>query len=373
MKDLVIHPREHDLIIGTFGRAAWVLDDIRPLRALAENSSFLASDIKIFDPPTAYHASYQQPTGSRFGGDALFNGENRDSRALIKFYFQKKDNKEEEEDKTDEDSEEEDDEDEDVSEEKKGPSKDSLYLKIYDGSRLIRTRKRKIPDSTGFYVWQWRLDEAGGDRPSRKIRKRNNEPGGASVKPGVYKVDIEFNEQTSSTTIKVENDPRLKVSQKAIDESYDASKKIESMTQLAADAVKQLIESKNTLKEFSKKLKEEDKEKYKEEIKLSKEVSKKIDSVVAIYIGKEDKRQGITRNPEINVMQRLRSASWYSGSRPNGMTKTETLLMKHAEDALNEALEKTNEFFEKDWSEYKTKLEQVQVSPFKEITTFNID
>ena len=30
VKDLIIHPREHDLVIGTFGRAAWVLDDIRP-------------------------------------------------------------------------------------------------------------------------------------------------------------------------------------------------------------------------------------------------------------------------------------------------------------------------------------------------------
>ena len=48
VKDLIIHPREHDLVIGTFGRAAWVLDDIRPLRAIAkrskctsENSSFV--------------------------------------------------------------------------------------------------------------------------------------------------------------------------------------------------------------------------------------------------------------------------------------------------------------------------------------------
>ena len=32
VKDLVIHPREQDLVIGTFGRAAWVLDDIRPLK-----------------------------------------------------------------------------------------------------------------------------------------------------------------------------------------------------------------------------------------------------------------------------------------------------------------------------------------------------
>ncbi|MEO0340266.1 MAG: hypothetical protein AAF242_13775 [Bacteroidota bacterium] len=35
-RDLVIHPREHDLVIGTFGRAVWILDDIRPLRALAQ-------------------------------------------------------------------------------------------------------------------------------------------------------------------------------------------------------------------------------------------------------------------------------------------------------------------------------------------------
>jgi photosystem II stability/assembly factor-like uncharacterized protein len=33
--DLVIHPRDHDLVIGTFGRSIWVLDDIRPLRELA--------------------------------------------------------------------------------------------------------------------------------------------------------------------------------------------------------------------------------------------------------------------------------------------------------------------------------------------------
>ncbi|NIR43645.1 MAG: hypothetical protein GWN99_06800, partial [Gemmatimonadetes bacterium] len=27
---LVVHPREHDLVIGTHGRAAYILDDIRP-------------------------------------------------------------------------------------------------------------------------------------------------------------------------------------------------------------------------------------------------------------------------------------------------------------------------------------------------------
>ncbi len=373
VKDLVIHSREHDLIIGTFGRAAWVLDDIRPLRALATNSSLFASEITVFDPPTAYQAAYQQPTGSRFGGDALFNGENKDSGALITFYFQKKKDKKSLGKKDTGSKDEDGDDTEDTSGEKKGPSKDSLYLKLYDDTRLIRTLKRKIPDSTGIYKWKWRLDEAGVDRPSRKIRKRSNERGGTTVKPGIYKIDLEYQENTSSTTISVKNDPRLKTSQKAIDEGYAASKEIEAMTQLAADAVKQLIESKNTAKDLSTKLKNDDAKKYKEEIDISKKISKKIDSIVALYIGKEDKRQGITRNPEINVMQRLGSAGWYSGSRPNGMTKTETLLMKHAKDALADALIQTNSFFEKEWMVYKTQLEKIQVSPFKNLSKFKVD
>jgi photosystem II stability/assembly factor-like uncharacterized protein len=374
VKDLVIHPREHDLVIGTFGRAAWVLDDIRPLRALAKNKNLLTSDIMVFDPPTAYQSSYQQPTGSRFGADALFNGENRDSGALIKFYFQKKED-EKTKDKEDTDSEDEDEDDEtgDTSEEKKGPSKDSIYLKIYDDTRLIRTLKRKTPDSTGIYTWKWRLNEAGVDRPSRKIRKRSNEPRGTTVKPGIYKIDLEFNGKTTSTTITVENDPRLNVPQKAIDEGYMASKDLESMTQAAADAVKQLVESKDTANELSKMLKDDDSKKYKEEIDMSKKITKKIDSIIAIYIGKEDKRQGITRNPETNVMQRLGSAGWYSGSRPNGMTTTEVLLMKHAKDALTEALTQTNSFFENEWKTYKTRLEKAKVSPFKSLKKFSLD
>jgi photosystem II stability/assembly factor-like uncharacterized protein len=372
VKDLVIHPREHDLIIGTFGRAAWVLDDIRPLRALAKNTSILDSNIKVFNPPIAYQASYQQPTGSRFGADALFNGENREGGALIKFYFQKEKNKDLENKET-LPTEEELTENEDASEAEKGTSKDSIYLKIYDSTRLIRTLKRKIPDSTGIYTWKWRLDEAGVDRPSRKIRKRTNERGGTSVKPGIYNLAMEYNGTTTSATVKVESDPRLTISQKAINESYAASKDIESLTQKAANAVKQLVESKNTANNLRKKLKSDDDKAYKEEIELSKKTTKKIDSVIALYIGLEDKRQGITRNPETNVMQRIGAASWYSGSRPNGMTVTEILLMKQAKDALNEALIETNTFFDNDWKTYKARLEQVKVSPFKNFQEFNID
>jgi hypothetical protein len=38
-QDLKIHPRENDLIIGTFGRAIYVLDNIEPLRRFAQKGS----------------------------------------------------------------------------------------------------------------------------------------------------------------------------------------------------------------------------------------------------------------------------------------------------------------------------------------------
>ena len=48
VKDLLIHPRESDLVIGTFGRAAWIIDDIEPLRAIARNNKNFIGYNKTF-------------------------------------------------------------------------------------------------------------------------------------------------------------------------------------------------------------------------------------------------------------------------------------------------------------------------------------
>ena len=145
------------------------------------------------------------------------------------------------------------------------------------------------------------------------------------------------------------------------------------MFKKAADAVKQLVESKNVANKYAKELKELDKEKFKDQIKNSKDIVKKIDSVVALYLGKEDKRQGITRNPEITVMQRLNTARFYVQTRKTGITATEERLIKFAEDELKAALDKTNTFFNENWKAYRDEIESLEVSPFKETETFSLD
>ncbi len=376
VKDLVIHPREHDLVIGTFGRAAWVLDDIRPLREMAKNKSVIASNIKLFNPPTAYQAAYQQPTGSRFGADAMYHGENRGRGAQLSYLLNKKEAVKSDI-KADAKK-----GDKDISDKKVDLDKktkwDSLTLKLYDGDRLngdrlIRTLKQKAPKENGIHKWTWYMDESGVSRPSRTLRKQKRERGGVGVKPGTYKAVLHYGEQMSETMVTVESDPRLIVSQKNIDEVYAMAKQLEKIQSTAAYAVKQLVESKTIAENYKKDLSKLDKEEYKEHIKASKAIVKSIDSLVDKYLGKVDKRQGITRNPEVTPLQRLGIASSYVYGSQTGLTSTETTLIKHAKDALDKLFGETNKFFDKEWSGYQNSMKQVQMDPFKDIKTFGVD
>ncbi|WP_044405236.1 hypothetical protein [Lacinutrix sp. Hel_I_90] len=373
VKDLVIHPREHDLVIGTFGRAAWILDDIRPLRAIANDQQVLTKKLALFTPPTAYKASYQQASGSRFGGDAIFSGNNRGSGARFQYYIQVKkpteDLKDKEAKKT------EDDEDLDSEETPKDENQikwDSITLNIYNGDKLIRTLKQKTPDTTGLHTWTWRLREKGVDYPSKEINKNKREPGGIEVKAGTYRTVITYGNQTAETQITVKNDPRIAVSEQNEDAVYSTLKTIETMRQTAADAMQQLAESKEIASKFQKELKALDAKKYKEEITASKDIIKKIEELQDIFFGKEDERQGITRSSIPTVNSRIGLASSYIGSRKNGITTTETTLLKHAKTALDDLLSKINSFYESDWKAYQPKMEALDLSLFKPTKTFKL-
>ena len=372
VKDLVIHPREHDLVIGTFGRAAWILDDIRPLRAIANNKEITSKKLALFIPPTAYQAKNQQPTGSRFGADALYQGENRKSGAAISYYINipAENNKEITTEKQDDLA---------LKKEKNKVKYDSIKLEIFDGTRQIRTLKFKTPKESGIHKTTWYLREKGAARASRKIKKTTREPSGVSVKPGTYYLKMTFGGEVSEQTIKVAFDPRLEISETAINQKYAASKELESYQEKIANIVKQLVESKNTATAIKSQLFKDDAskndtlKKYKVEIKASTAIIKKIDTLIAKYLGSVDKRQGITRNPEITVNQRFRTASYYVRSRFGKQTATETILIDQFKAEFKKVVSETNRFFNKEWIGYKEATENILISPFKETKIYTTD
>jgi photosystem II stability/assembly factor-like uncharacterized protein len=82
VRDLAIHPRDHDLVIATHGRGLWVVDDITPLRAL--NPETLAKEAFFIQArPTMQSIS---GGGGWPGGDAEFVGDNPTDEAVITYY-----------------------------------------------------------------------------------------------------------------------------------------------------------------------------------------------------------------------------------------------------------------------------------------------
>ena len=93
---------------------------------------------------------------------------------------------------------------------------------------------------------------------------------------------------------------------------------------------------------------------------------------MALYFGKDDKRQGITSDPVVSVTERIGTALYYTSTRQHGITDTERSLMEQAKIAIGNALKTTNSFFEEEWLTFQTEMEAKDLSPFKAIETFKL-
>ncbi|MEP6603715.1 MAG: sialidase [Spartobacteria bacterium] len=82
VRDLAIHPREHDLVLATHGRGIWIVDDITPLRSLTTD---LLAQESIFVSARPVQQRIEG-NGGWANGDAAFNGENPPDGAVITYY-----------------------------------------------------------------------------------------------------------------------------------------------------------------------------------------------------------------------------------------------------------------------------------------------
>lgn len=85
VRDVVVHPRDGDLLIATHGRGIYILDDLTPIRKMTPE--VLDADVAFLEArPSVIHI----PGGEqRFDGDADFSGRSPDENAQI-VYYQKK-------------------------------------------------------------------------------------------------------------------------------------------------------------------------------------------------------------------------------------------------------------------------------------------
>jgi photosystem II stability/assembly factor-like uncharacterized protein len=86
VRDIVVHPRDSDLVIATHGRGIWIIDDLTPLRKLtpevmAQDAGFLPGK----SPEQRLNAN-----GGWAEGSAMFTGPNPPDAAVITYYQKKR-------------------------------------------------------------------------------------------------------------------------------------------------------------------------------------------------------------------------------------------------------------------------------------------
>jgi photosystem II stability/assembly factor-like uncharacterized protein len=83
--DILVHPRDNDLIVGTHGRSIWIIDDISALQQLSD--AVTSSDAHLFDvrPATRWMNDIQKASG--LGADKHFRGSNPLGGTAISYYL----------------------------------------------------------------------------------------------------------------------------------------------------------------------------------------------------------------------------------------------------------------------------------------------
>jgi photosystem II stability/assembly factor-like uncharacterized protein len=255
--DILIHPRENDLILGTHGRGLWIMDDITFLQSLTND--VLERDAYLFDCRTAYRFT-TKPT--RYGiGDKVFRGKNPPYGTLVTYYLK-----------------------ETLSE------KDQLRLEILDSSgNIIRTIK-DIPSSAGINRASWDI-HLEGPRPRKKEKKETDfffmGPRGSQALPGQYTVRLVAGGQTYEKPVRIKLDPALNVSLEDLKTQEKYALQICEMQSFVNDGLRALDLLKDQLLERKKTL-ERQSGQYPQVINAIDEHLTRIDSILEILVRPEE-------------------------------------------------------------------------------------
>lgn len=344
--DMTIQEREADLVIGTFGRAIYVLDDIRPLRAFAKNNgSTPAGKITAFSAPEAYQAVIQRAHGERFMADGKYAGENREFGGRMSFM---------------------------INDEKE--KLDSVTVKIYNASgEQIRTLKT-LPEK-GVNRIIWNLDRkstaemTGGFGGGQGGGRRSGffEPSGGNVVPGTYKAVFVYGTDSSETSIKVNMDPRIDVQLANLQAKEAFLKRTEALSTEVTAATNQLNEAQKTIDKVNAMIKDLDTPEAKELAEATKEIKKKLDKTREAFNGPTREGQGIVRNLFPTTMTRQFVPRSYANSSFGAPGATEERLYTQAKESAEEAIAEVNKFMNGDWKAFEEKVKATPIDLFETV------
>ncbi len=187
VRDIRVHPREHDLIVGTHGRGAYIIDDIRPLQDMRAAAAKKAHLFPI-RPATRWHMhSRLENQGTR-----RYRAENPEYGAYMNIYLAE------------------------VAEDEK------IKVTLKDDAGATVRALDEVDAKAGLnrIIWDLRHDAAT-ELKNPPTGGFGNDPIHHFASPGVYLASVEIGERKLEGRLEVRGDPRFKMSA----QGYEAQSK----------------------------------------------------------------------------------------------------------------------------------------------------
>ena len=224
--DIVVHPRDNDLILATHGRSFWVFDDATPIQQM--NQTVLNNDATLFDVRPALRFTTRF---TRYGiGDAVFTGANPPTGALIHYYLK---------DKPD--------------------AKTTVKIQILDaGGKVVREIANAAKEK-GVNRASWDLCHEGARLrrpPSEDQIQFSGSPRGPQVMPGAYTVKLIVGDKSQEKRVEVKMDPTVKVTTEELQTQLDLSMKLRDLQNVATDTMRAYDSVKAQIEQIEKAVKE---------------------------------------------------------------------------------------------------------------------
>lgn len=224
--DITIQEPESALIVGTFGRAIWVLDDLLTLREIAAKRLKKGITALPMNDAVQVKGLFINPPGNIWTGFyTTFEGENKVfQRTEIPFYIS---------DQPD--------------------SARVVKAEVFDSEkRLIKTLEAKKLDN-GLNYLIWKLDE---QAASFRRKGQGGDARGIAVLPGDYTIALTYGDFKDTTQVKVIPDPRFDMDREVDQALYAFRKEIDNQVEALAKQFHAIDDKKELLEKTAKLLKE---------------------------------------------------------------------------------------------------------------------
>jgi hypothetical protein len=333
--DLKIQRRESALIIGTFGRAIWVLDDLKSLRELAGPQVQGTLTALPMNDAVQVKGLFINPPGNIWTGfHTTFEGENRVFQRTKIPFFLKKD---------------------------LGPEV-SVSADIYDSSGKKINTVTKAVVNPGLQYLTWKLDEQAASLPGAW---RNEESRGIPVLPGDYQIVVRAGGHSETTQVTVISDPRFSLEPEVDEELYAYQKAVDEQVGRLSGLLTGLDDKAEKLRKVLRYIEDVDEETW-ANLPASIEamlVTIKDTRALGQTSRPEDRQVGAWQSYAVTAHSKVREAQQKAMSRMTVPSLQDWATVDQAEVLVEDFEQEVDRFSLDDWGPFASKLENRGLFP----------